>query len=356
MTPATEPGITPTTPDNRPGSVGVVVIGRNEAPRLERTLGALTGQPGPVLYVDSGSTDGSPEIAERAGVRLLRLTEGPFSAARGRAAGMDRLISEQPELRYVQFIDGDCVLAGGWLTEAAAFLDAHPDAAAVVGRLREENASSSMLVRLVEVEWDLPEGPTDVIGGISLMRVEALQRAGGWRPDLVAGEELDLSSRLRAAGYTLHRLPCDMCRHDIGITRFGEFWKRSVRTGHSYAQLAFLHHATGPKRWLRRTLGHVFYGLLLPVAGIVALLTSWPAALIVVVLYGLLVGRLAAWRLGRGDPVPVALSYAVVTAVCKVAAGIGVLKFLKSSLTGRRSSLIEYKAPAGAPPAQGGGR
>lgn len=349
-----DPGFGPTSPAAGE-RLGVVVIGRNEAPRLARALAALHGQPGSVVYVDSGSSDGSPEIAQRAGIRVVPLTEGPYSAAKGRTAGVDRLSAEIPNLRYIQFIDGDCAIADGWLAEGVAFLDAHPDAAAVVGRLREENAGSSMLIRLVEVEWDLPEGETDVIGGISLMRLDALQRAGGWRSDLVAGEELDLSSRLRASGYTLHRLARDMCRHDIGITRLSEFWKRSVRTGHSYAQLAALHHATGPRRWLRRTIGHVFYGLLLPLVGVIALVVYWPAALIVLTIYGLLVVRMGLWRLRRNDPLPVALSYAVLTTVCKVAAGLGVLKFLKSSLTGRRSSLIEYKAPAGAPPTQGGG-
>lgn len=332
--------------------LGIVVIGRNESPRLERTLAALTGRGWRVIYVDSGSSDGSPEIAEKIGVSVIRLTDGPFTAARGRTAGFERLSADNPGLDFVQFVDGDCEMAPGWLDDGAAFLDADPRVGAVAGRLREQNAGTSFLVRLVDIEWDLPEGPTDVIGGISLIRARALSEVGGWRADLVAGEELDLSSRLRGAGYTLHRLARDMCRHDIGITRFGEFWKRSVRTGHSYAQLALLHRATGPKRWLKRTAGHLAYGLFLPLAFLVLVFAYWPAALLIGAVYLLLIIRLTRWRIVSGDPAKVAVAYALVTTVCKVAAGLGVLKFLKSRLTGRRSTLIEYKAA----PEPGGGR
>ena len=130
---------------------------------------------------------------------------------------------------------------------------------------------------------------------------------------------------------------------------------RSVRTGHSYAELAFLHHSNGPNRWLKRTLGHAFYGLLLPVAGVVAVCMYWPVATAIAAIYTLLIVRIARWRLGRGDPSNVAFAYAAVITVCKVAAGMGMLKFFRNRLTGRRSTLIEYKAPSGKKPTLDGG-
>jgi GT2 family glycosyltransferase len=328
---------------------GIVLIGRNEAPRLQHTLLSLRGTSDPVIYVDSGSTDGSPEIAERSRTRVLRLTEGPFSAARGRQAGFDRLAADDDGLEYVQFLDGDCTLSEGWLDDAQQFLDDSPDVAAVAGRLCEEHAASSLLLRVVQVDWDLPFGQTDVIGGNSLMRVAALAAVGGWRADLVAGEELDLSSRLRARGFELHRIERDMCRHDIGITRWSELWRRAIRTGHSYAELAILHPRTGPARWRRRTLGNVGYGLILPLAFVVGVLAYRPLAAFALAIYLLLVGRLAAGRLRRRDPVRVAFAYALATTVCKVAASIGVLKLAVSRITRRDPVLMEYKAAAGGP-------
>ena len=48
--------------------IGVVVIGRNEGQRLERCLRSLQGTD-KVMYVDSGSTDGSPHLARSPAAR-----------------------------------------------------------------------------------------------------------------------------------------------------------------------------------------------------------------------------------------------------------------------------------------------
>lgn len=320
------------------------MIGRNEAPRLARALSAIAEHRAATVYVDSGSSDGSPDIAERLGIHVLRLKHGPFTAARGRREGFDFITSVLPQVEFVQFIDGDCAIETGWFEDAAQFLADHPECAAVVGRLREERAAESLLIRVVEVEWDLPEGDIDVIGGISLMRVTALRKVGNWRTDLVAGEELDLSSRLRAAGWQLHRLKRPMCRHDIGITRLREFWKRSIRTGHSYAQLAVVQRAHGPKRWMKRTLGHLFYGIILPPVIAAGAWFWWPSVLLGLAVYSVLFARLAKWRLGRKDKPDVALTYALITTVCKIAAGIGALKYFIGRVMGKEARIFEYKA------------
>lgn len=45
-------------------SLGVVVIGRNEGERLKRCLASLLGNVDQIVYVDSGSTDGSVQLAQ----------------------------------------------------------------------------------------------------------------------------------------------------------------------------------------------------------------------------------------------------------------------------------------------------
>ena len=50
--------------------IGVVVIGRNEGERLKRCLNSIQSQhSGPVVYVDSGSTDGSADYARSVGCK-----------------------------------------------------------------------------------------------------------------------------------------------------------------------------------------------------------------------------------------------------------------------------------------------
>ena len=240
--------------------IGIVVIGRNEAPRLAMCLRSIKDRLDRTVYVDSGSSDGSADIAADAGAAVVRLTSGPFTAARGRRSGIEHLCDRFPDTTLIQFIDGDCELDPGWLDAGQRYLTANPRTAVVVGRLREKHPGRSILVRLTDMEWELPTGDIDVIGGISLMRLDALRAVGGWRDGLVAGEELDLSTRLRDTGRTLHRLADPMCVHDIGITRFREFWRRSLRAGYGYCNLSLIHRKSGPRRWRRRTVGSLVYG------------------------------------------------------------------------------------------------
>ena len=53
--------------------VGVVVIGRNEGERLRRCLVSVRSQADRVVYVDSGSSDGSPHVAAALGVEVVQL-------------------------------------------------------------------------------------------------------------------------------------------------------------------------------------------------------------------------------------------------------------------------------------------
>ena len=79
------------------GAVGIVAIGRNEGQRLRRCLAALAEHaPGcPVVYVDSGSTDGSRELAVKLGADVVELDLSvPFTAARARNEGVERLLSK----------------------------------------------------------------------------------------------------------------------------------------------------------------------------------------------------------------------------------------------------------------------
>ena len=137
---------------------GVVVIGRNEGERLRRCLRSLSAPE--VVYVDSGSTDGSVQWARDYGVNTIELEANlPFTAARARNAGFRRLRELKPEVAYVQFVDGDCELIEGWLQHASAFLDTHADVAAVTGQLLERDPEQSIYNWLCDEEW---RGPTGV--------------------------------------------------------------------------------------------------------------------------------------------------------------------------------------------------
>src|SRR3954471_704047 len=97
-------------------NIGVVAIGRNEGDRLRACLASALRDCAHVIYVDSGSTDGSVELARELGAQVVELDLSiPFTAARARNAGFEKLISIAPEVEFVQFVDGDCEIVEGWI-------------------------------------------------------------------------------------------------------------------------------------------------------------------------------------------------------------------------------------------------
>jgi len=121
--------------------LGIVVIGRNEGARLVNCLNSVKRQTNAeVIYVDSGSTDDSPAAAVHLGTKVVNLDiSRPFSAARARNEGFAALVELNPNVRFVQFVDGDCELVSGWLEAALEFLARRNDVAVVCGRRRERH-------------------------------------------------------------------------------------------------------------------------------------------------------------------------------------------------------------------------
>lgn len=249
-----------------PTGFGIVVIGRDEGQGLLRCLASLPPPDRvPTVYVDSGSRDGSPDAARRAGVDVVELDPAlPFSAARGRNEGLAHLLQEHRDLELVQFVDGDCELDPRWLDAAAAAFAAEPKLAAVDGRLRERRPDASHWNRACDVEWDL--GSPGHCLGTAAFRVAALREVGPFRADLVAGEEPELCVRLRAGGWSVARLTASMGTHDAGLHEFGQWWRRCRRAGLAYAAGAELHGDEGHWSWEHRRA--LLGGVVLPAAAV----------------------------------------------------------------------------------------
>jgi len=320
------------TPEPTPIRIDAVVIGRNEGARLLACLASLRGRVRGLVYVDSGSTDGSVSAARQAGAEVVALDLAvPFTAARARNAGLAVLAGDPPE--FVQMVDGDCEVDAGWIAAALAAFAAHPAAVVVCGRRRERFPQASVYNRLADAEWDTPVGPTKACGGDALMRFAAVQAVGGYRADLIAGEEPELCLRLRAAGGQVWRIDAEMTRHDAAMTRFGQWWRRTVRAGHAYAEGAALHGAGPERHWVVEVRRAVIWGGALPLGiGLGALLTPW--ALGLTLIYPAQVVRLA--RRGGWD-------WAVFSVLGKFAEARGVAGYAWGRLRGRMPRLIEYK-------------
>ncbi|MHC2148792.1 glycosyltransferase family 2 protein [Pseudomonas sp. 210_17 TE3656] len=321
--------------------IGVVVIGRNEGQRLERCLASLEGSADKVVYVDSGSVDGSVQMARQRGVEVLALDmTRPFTAARARNEGFARLQRLLPTMRHVQFVDGDCEVAAGWLPKAQAFLYAHPAVAVVCGRRRERFPQRSVYNLLCDLEWDTPIGEAKACGGDALMRADAFAAVSGYRASLIAGEEPELCVRLRAAGWKIWRLPEEMTLHDAAMTRFGQWWQRSLRGGYAFAEGAFLHGAAPERHWQRESRRIWIWGLAIPLAIIAA--SAWLGGwgLLLLLIYPLQAVRLA--RRGVRSARENWLQ-AVFLVLGKFPEMLGQVKFLLNRFGAGKAVLIEYK-------------
>jgi GT2 family glycosyltransferase len=322
-------------------TTGVVVIGRNEGDRLRRCLVSEVREAQLVVYVDSGSADDSVHLAKTLGAEVVELDPNmPFTAARARNEGFKRLRGMRTTLAYVQFVDGDCELRAGWLAKAAQFLSDHEDVAAVSGRLREKYPENSVYNTLCDIEWDTPLGEAKACGGIAMFRVDAFERVQGFRVDLIAGEEPELCVRLRAMGWRVWRIADEMALHDSAMSRFGQWWKRSVRAGHAFAQGAGLHGASPERHYVRESRSAWFWALGVPLSAFVCSAFVGPIGLVIFAVYPLQVVRLAlrGVRSTRENWL-----HAVFLVIGKFPEMLGEVQYFARRRLGRQSRLIEYK-------------
>lgn len=279
--------------------VAVVVIGRNEAAHLASCLASVRAMRYPIelleiFYVDSASTDGSPEIAETAGARVLRLTGTPMNAARGRNAGW-----RAASAPYVLFLDGDVQLEEHFVSRSLpCFQD--PRVVCVWGVLREVQPNASIYNRVFDLDWVQPAGDTETFGGIALVARQALADVDGYNETLGAGEEPELSRRLRSRGGRIVHTDEPMALHDLAMTRWQQYWRRMLRTGHAYAQVSSMYAATSDPLWLRESRANLTRGvvfLLLPIAVLLVCLavqSLWPLLLALLAVIALVLRT--AWR------------------------------------------------------------
>lgn len=335
----------PSTTQALQGDLGVVLIGRNEGQRILRAIEALPMPHPPVVYVDSGSSDGSPEKVEERGVSVHRLDPSkPFSAARARNEGLAFLRERHPDLAYVQFVDGDCALAPDWLATARATLECRPRVAMVAGILTELDPDLSPFARVMGVEWELPGlGEVEAVGGIALARAAAITEVGGYDARLIAGEEYDLTLRLRNAGWRIARIDAPMATHDGGVTRVSQWWRRALRSGHTHVEAWLRYGRTTGRNGFRTFLSSQAWGLALPFVAIGGAWVTRGWSLALLALYPLQVVRISRRFRAMGFDGGTSRLFGVHCVASMLPQALGQLRCLALSVFAKKSELIEYK-------------
>lgn len=317
-----------------------VLIGRNEGARLVIALKAAQNVARRVVYVDSGSSDGSADAARAMGAEVFELDpERPFTAARGRNEGFTALGPERAQ--FVQFLDGDCVVDPDWPTLALDFLNRTPKAGLVHGHIFEECPDMSVYNWMTDWEWKKPEGPDAKGIGCFMLRAEVFEATGGLRPTMIAAEDDEFFARIRKAGWQTWCIARPMCRHDIALRSFWPWFRRSIRAGHSFAELDALH----PGLALRPVLRAVFWGGVLPVLALAGLFV-WPIlGLVVALLYLGQIARNAAQMKRLGLDMRRAALASLMLMLSKFANIYGIIMYYWHRWRGNKAAIIEYKQP-----------
>lgn len=324
-------------------ALSVVIIGRNEGERLERCIlsaQSIEGwQPAEILYVDSGSTDGSLDLAARLGAVVLPLPAGAFTAARARNFGWRHATGEM-----ILFLDGDTILDADFPLAALAELEKDAANAAAWGHRREFCGCVSVYVRVLDLDWVYEPGETLFFGGDVLVRRAALESVGGFDEKLIAGEEPEMCRRMRNNSWRIQHIDAPMTLHDLAITRFSQYWRRATRAGYAFASVSARFRATSDPFWssdARRNRIRGLFWLLSPILALaisVWLLSPLPLALWLLLLVS--VTLRSAWlsRWKSNDRKTLIL-YGLHSHLQQVPIFLGQLQYL----TNRDRKLMEYK-------------
>jgi N-terminal domain of galactosyltransferase len=220
--------------------------------------------------------------------------------------------------------------------------------------LRERFPERSVYNRLADLEWETPVGEVKACGGIAMIRVAAFQAVGGFDPTLIAGEEAELCLRIRRQGWKVLRIDAEMAMHDMAMMRFRQWWKRSVRTGHAYAEGSAMHGLTPERHFVRQTRSAVFWGILVPLAAFLLAWPTWGLSLALLAGYLFLYRRTRRYyAVQQGWSLADARLYAAWIVLAKFPHAVGVIRYWLGRLSGKRSPVIEHRGsvPSGDPAA-----
>src|SRR5262249_27869750 len=158
-------------------------------------------------------------------------------------------------------------------------------------------------------------------------------------------------------GWILLRIDAEMTLHDMAMTRFGQWWRRCVRSGFGFAEGAVLHGGPPQRHWVREVRSIGFWGLVLPALILALALPTRGASLARLAGYPSLSVRPHRYGIRRGWSEPEARLFARWCVLSEFPLALGLIVYWFRRLTGRQRRIIEYKGagPAAAPRDLGAG-
>jgi len=215
--------------------VSIVIPTRNAGPGFERTLEAIAAQdldePYEVVVVDSGSTDGTPELARRYGARVIAIDPATFGHGRTRNLGIASCQGELVVLTVQDAVPAD----GEWLANLVGAMDEYPDAAGAYSRCLPRPGAGFVERYLAgrdarvddseapsEQRWPARErlaalSPDDLRRCCAFDDTSSILRRSVWArcplPDVAYAEDLAWSVAVMRLGHSVLYVPASRVRH-----------------------------------------------------------------------------------------------------------------------------------------------
>lgn len=226
-------------------SISIVIIARNRAQSLARTLKKLMElpEPLPVILVDNHSEDQTVQFVQEhyPQVKLLQLPQNRGSA--GRNLGV-----EYARTPYIAFADDDSWWEAEAFPLAVTYFEQYPQLGLIQGKIIVRGKEIEPACQMME-QSPLPAPPDfpgkSILGFVAcgaIVRRDAFLAAGGFHPHLgVGGEEELLALDLAEKGWALAYVPDLIAFHDPSPIRDKTRRKQLVIRNHLWSV------------WLRRS-------------------------------------------------------------------------------------------------------
>ncbi|MGH2740467.1 MAG: glycosyltransferase family 2 protein [Actinomycetota bacterium] len=262
-----------------PGTLAVVVVNYNAGDYLARCIGSIYRSASDleldVVVIDNASRDGSTDRAKIA-YPTVRVLENPVNRGFAAAANQGIRATTAP---YIFLLNPDAEITGGMLGAFVKLADDRPRAGAVGPLVRNPDGSvqpsarkvPGILESLVHAfvgpawpnnpftrsytlsDWDrTTEREVEWLSGSAvLLRRAAVEEIGLYDEGFfMYVEDVDLCTRLRAAGWQVVFSPELEVTHVIGVSARGQT-RRMAREHSRSIYRYFAKHARGPEALLR---------------------------------------------------------------------------------------------------------
>jgi len=220
--------------------VTIGICAKNSEKTIKVTIEGMIGQDFPhdlmkLVVVDDGSTDKTlsvvRNILSETDIRTLILSSG------GKGLGPSRqIIVDNAEGDYLVFVDADVKAKKDFVSNHVKFMDATPSVgAAMANPIVNEKTLVATLVSMDQMPRSFRSlSYQEVIAtGATIFRLKAIKHVGGFDTNIKgAGEDQDITLRIRESGWRLCRNSLNEVYHLGAPTTWKRFWDRQFWYGY----------------------------------------------------------------------------------------------------------------------------